>query len=129
MRLAVRLYSLAINLLPRDLRERFSAEMVELFEKRISRAPSWPGRLRVLAGGLADVLAQAVAARTSKRGDSYRGDRSDRDRGSNGGMMMGEMWRDVRYAGRGLRKAPSQLRQAATAHPNEHQSFGEALPG
>ena len=38
MRLALRLYSLALYLLPRDLREPFGPEMVELFEKRVGGA-------------------------------------------------------------------------------------------
>ena len=121
MRLALRLYALSIHLLPRDLRERFGAEMIDLLERRIAQASSMAERRRVLAGAVSDVLVQAVAARsskrTSRRGVSKRHAAKSMTRERRRDQLgVRDLWSwegfvdklffNVRYAVRRLRKSP-----------------------
>ncbi len=72
MRPTLRAYALSLYLLPRDLRERFGTEMIDLLEERMDRTSSRARRLRILGRGVLDVLVQAVVARTSKHEGSER---------------------------------------------------------
>ncbi len=118
MRLGLRVYALLLHLLPRDLRERFGAEMIDLLEERIHRSSSRAERLRIQSRGVLDVLVQAVVARTSRQGvsDRYATPRSMIRERRRGRPDVGDPWSwegfvdklffNVRYAVRRLRQSP-----------------------
>ncbi len=65
-----RLYAGVVRLLPRELRNDYGRDMLELFESRIEDATSQWEVAELTARGVADVLIQAASARLSAFGSS-----------------------------------------------------------
>ncbi len=94
-RRAPRAYRLLLGLLPPGFRARFGREMEALFRDRLAGADGPIGRLRVWLAGIRDVVRHGAA-------EWIRVLRP----GGDGGGISGGWARDVRFAGRSLRRAP-----------------------
>lgn len=90
------LYRLLLRLYPRDFREEHATGMMELFRDRMERARGPWARLRLWAWVAGDTLTNAWALR--RRGHTRRRERE--------GRTMESLLQDIRYAVRGLVRAP-----------------------
>jgi predicted permease len=112
----VRFFSAALRILPRDVRDRHGASMLEVFESlhREARAErGWHGALIVTLAELPGLVRFAVAARLDRRVESNR-TRAAGSRRNSGAMipdaneerLMDSLRLDLSYALRSLRRAP-----------------------
>lgn len=98
--LALRLYHLALILLPRSFRDQFEEDMILLFAERMAEArASRRGRARLWMGALADLLRASIALRVGSDVDLNAALEAPRRRRS-------PLGRDLRFAFRTLRRAP-----------------------
>lgn len=90
-----RLFRLLLRAFPRDFRERYGAEMTELFLRRLAGARRGGARARAWVRAATDVLRAALAERVG----------TVHSRGGDG--TMATLVQDIRYAARRLARSPS----------------------
>jgi hypothetical protein len=94
----MRFYAWLLRVLPRQLREKFGEDMVQLFRDRLRDAGSRRARAALWAGGIADVLTTAITARVPRRVAAVPAAVRPR---------LGDLPMDVRLAMRALLRNPT----------------------